>query len=154
MGFVPTTRGLMWGAVIGALFFCGAINVGFAAEVNFDFLVDHTTRFLVICFLAPVIEEYVFRGMIMDAVGRRWSWRWPANGGVSLSLANLIATLLFVGLHYLMRDPLTAVLVALPSLYLGILREQSGRLSVCIGIHSFWNLCWVLLLQEIPLLQY
>ena len=144
----------MWGAVIGALFFCGAVNVGFAAEVNFDFLVDHTARFLVICFLAPVIEEYVFRGMIMDAVGRSWSWRWPANGGASLSLANLIATLLFVGLHYLMRDPLTAVLVALPSLYLGILREQSGRLSVCIGIHSFWNLCWVLLLQEIPLLQY
>ena len=103
----------MWGAVIGALFFCGAVNVGFAAEVNFDFLVDHTARFLVICFLAPVIEEYVFRGMIMDAVGRRWSWRWPANGGASLSLANLIATLLFVGLHYLMRDPLTAVLVAL-----------------------------------------
>ena len=154
MGFVPTTRGLMWGAVIGALFFCGAINVGFAAEVNFDFLVDHTARFLVICFLAPVIEEYVFRGMIMDAVGRRWSWRWSANSGVSISLANLIATLLFVGLHYLMRDPLTAVLVTLPSLYLGILREQSGRLSVCIGIHSFWNLCWVLLLQEIPLLQY
>ena len=148
----------MWGAVIGALFFCGAINVGFAAEVNFDFLVDHTARFLVICFLAPVIEEYVFRGMIMDAVGRRWSWRWSwrwsANSGVSISLANLIATLLFVGLHYLMRDPLTAVLVTLPSLYLGILREQSGRLSVCIGIHSFWNLCWVLLLQEIPLLQY
>ena len=144
----------MWGAVIGALFFCGAINVGFAAEVNFDFLVDHTARFLVICFLAPVIEEYVFRGMIMDAVGRRWSWRWSANSGVSISLANLIATLLFVGLHYLMRDPLTAVLVTLPSLYLGILREQSGRLSACIGIHSFWNLCWVLLLQEIPLLQY
>ena len=154
MGFVPTTRGLMWGAVIGALFFCGAINVGFAAKVNVDFLFDHTARFLVICFLAPVIEEYVFRGMIMDAVVRRWSWRWPANGGVSISLANLIATLLFVGLHYLMRDPLTAVLVTLPSLYLGILREQSGRLSVCIGIHSFWNLCWVLLLQEIPLLQY
>jgi len=154
MGFVPTTRGLMWGAVIGALFFCGAINVGFAAKVNVDFLFDHTARFLVICFLAPVIEEYVFRGMIMDAVGRRWSWRWSANSGVSISLANLIATLLFVGLHYLMRDPLTAVLVTLPSLYLGILREQSGRLSVCIGIHSFWNLCWVLLLQEIPLLQY
>ena len=154
MGFVPTTKGLMWGAVIGALFFCGAINVGFAAKVNVDFLFDHTARFLVICFLAPVIEEYVFRGMIMDAVVRRWSWRWPANGGVSISLANLIATLLFVGLHYLMRDPLTAVLVTLPSLYLGILREQSGRLSVCIGIHSFWNLCWVLLLQEIPLLQY
>ena len=144
----------MWGAVIGALFFCVAINVGFAAEVNVDFLVDHTARFLVICFLAPVIEEYVFRGMIMDAVGRRWSWRWSANSGVSISLANLIATLLFVGLHYLMRDPLTAVLVTLPSLYLGILREQSGRLSACIGIHSFWNLCWVLLLQEIPLLQY
>jgi len=144
----------MWGAVIGALFFCGAINVGFAAKVNVDFLFDHTARFLVICFLAPVIEEYVFRGMIMDAVGRRWSWRWSANSGVSISLANLIATLLFVGLHYLMRDPLTAVLVTLPSLYLGILREQSGRLSVCIGIHSFWNLCWVLLLQEIPLLQY
>ena len=154
MGFVPTTRGLMWGAVIGALFFCGAINVGFAAKVNVDFLFDHTARFLVICFLAPVIEEYVFRGMIMDAVVRRWSWRWSANSGVSISLANLIATLLFVGLHYLMRDPLTAVLVTLPSLYLGILREQSGRLSVCIGIHSFWNLCWVLLLQEIPLLQY
>ena len=148
----------MWGAVIGALFFCGAINVGFAAKVNVDFLFDHTARFLVICFLAPVIEEYVFRGMIMDAVGRRWSWRWSwrwsANSGVSISLANLIATLLFLGLHYLMRDPLTAVLVTLPSLYLGILREQSGRLSVCIGIHSFWNLCWVLLLQEIPLLQY
>ena len=144
----------MWGAVIGALFFCGAINVGFAAKVNVVFLFDHTARFLVICFLAPVIEEYVFRGMIMDAVGRRWSWRWSANSGVSISLANLIATLLFVGLHYLMRDPLTAVLVTLPSLYLGILREQSGRLSVCIGIHSFWNLCWVLLLQEIPLLQY
>ena len=144
----------MWGAVIGALFFCGAINVGFAAKVNVDFLFDHTARFQVICFLAPVIEEYVFRGMIMDAVGRRWSWRWSANSGVSISLANLIATLLFVGLHYLMRDPLTAVLVTLPSLYLGILREQSGRLSVCIGIHSFWNLCWVLLLQEIPLLQY
>ena len=144
----------MWGAVIGALFFCGAINVGFAAKVNVDFLFDHTARFLVICFLAPVIEEYVFRGMIMDAVGRRWSWRWSANSGVSISLANLIATLLFVGLHYLMRDPLTAVLVTLPSLYLVILREQSGRLSVCFGIHSFWNLCWVLLLQEIPLLQY
>jgi membrane protease YdiL (CAAX protease family) len=154
MGFAPTTRGLTWGAVIGALFFCVAINLGFATEITFDFLIDHTSRFLVICFLAPVIEEYVFRGMVMDAVGRRWSWRWPANVGVSISLANLIATLLFVCLHYLMRDPLTALLVAFPSLYLGILREQSGSLLICIGIHSFWNLCWVLFLQEVPALLY
>ena len=154
MGFAPTTRGLTWGAVIGALFFCVAINLGFATEITFDFLIDHTARFLVICFLAPIIEEYVFRGMVMDAVGRRWSWRWPANVGVSISLANLIATLLFVCLHYLMRDPLTALLVAFPSLYLGILREQSGSLLICIVIHSFWNFCWVLLLQEVPALHY
>ena len=148
-GFALTTNVLIGGAIVGALFLWGFVGLVFGGSVDFDWPQRYPLQFLVVCLVAPVLEEYVFRGVLFEAIQRRWVWRWPDRGEASLSIANLITTALFILLHYITRDPITAAIVLLPSLYLGLVKEVSGKIGVCIFVHVFWNIVWALGLREV-----
>ena len=105
--------------------------------------------FLIAVVFAPITEEWIFRG---------WLWRWLAqrfpqdapDKGTRDSLlvasfvspTNLSSTVLFALLHGLTRGPETALLVIVPSLYLGAIRHQGGHWLICAMVHAIWNYCW------------
>lgn len=102
----------------------------------------------------PVIEEWIFRGIIQGELLRRSRSRSRSQGQwkidrigfppVGISHANLITTLLFCLAHFLAQPGGWALAVAVPSLVLGHFRERFGRLSVPIVLHGLFNAVYLL----------
>ena len=126
--------------MIGALFvWTAAVSLGIA---NSSLPVLHSLDwplFLTLCFVVPVLEELVFRGLIQGYL-RQFD---PGQKAIlGISAANLLTSLLFMLLHWLTRDGYSALLVFLPSLYLGLVRDRTSSIVMCILIHILWNLGW------------
>ncbi len=126
--------------MIGALFvWTVAVYLGIA---NSSLPVLHSLDwpfFLTLCIVVPVLEELVFRGLIQGYL-RQFD---PGQKAIlGISAANLLTSLLFVLLHWLTRDGYSALLVFLPSLYLGLVRDRTSSIAMCILIHGLWNLGW------------
>ena len=99
---------------------------------------------LTLVVVAPILEEWTFRGWLFDtfrAHFQRHDWSSMAQFSV-ISLHNLATSGLFVGLHIVMRDVQTGLLVLLPSLVLGLLRDRGAPLMWLMSIHGLWNLGW------------
>ncbi|HIG62054.1 MAG TPA: JDVT-CTERM system CAAX-type protease [Gammaproteobacteria bacterium] len=133
-------RLLLGGAMIGALFvWAVALSLGI---VSGPVLVLHSldwSLFLTLCIVVPILEELVFRGMLQGYL-RQFDRGQKAILGISA--ANLLTSLLFMSLHWLNRDGYSALLVFLPSLYLGLVRDRTSSIPMCILIHILWNLGW------------
>jgi membrane protease YdiL (CAAX protease family) len=85
----------------------------------------------------PLLEEFVFRGLVQPELAQRWPRRYGP-----LSVANLVTSLTFALAHLVTRGPVTAALVFLPSLGLGWVRERSGGLLWPVALHALGNLIW------------
>ncbi|MCG5547571.1 JDVT-CTERM system glutamic-type intramembrane protease MrtJ [Halorhodospira halochloris] len=85
----------------------------------------------------PVIEELAFRGLIQGLLLSRTVGRWRIG---TVSVANLITTVLFACAHFPRGGWLLACGVVAPSLLLGLFRERHGRLLSPILLHIFFNL--------------
>ena len=86
--------------------------------------------------LVPLLEELAFRGALQPALLR-------ATGGRRLgplSLANLLTSLAFSGLHALTRPLALAAAVFLPSLAFGGFRERHDSVLPPLALHTCWNL--------------
>ena len=126
--------------MIGALFvWIVALSLGIA---NSSLPVLHSLDwplFLTLCIVVPVLEELVFRGMIQ---GYLRQFDWGQRTVLGISAANFLTSLLFMSLHVLTRDVYSALLVFLPSMYLGLVRDRTRSIPMCIFIHVLWNLGW------------
>jgi membrane protease YdiL (CAAX protease family) len=89
----------------------------------------------------PVLEEIVFRGLVQELVHEYVSARCLGP----LSVANLLTSLLFTGMHFLYHAPLWAALVLLPSLVFGFFKDRTGRLTAPVLLHGFYNAGFLLL---------
>lgn len=87
--------------------------------------------------LSPVLEEWVFRGWIQ---GQLLPGRYRQACWAGLSVANLIASLLFVGLHFFFHPPLWAAGVLLPSLVFGYFRDRHNGVAASVALHVFYNM--------------
>ena len=137
-----TSQHLTWGALIGALFLWLVIAFSLELSPSLSWVETHFPLFIVLCFISPVLEEYVFRGLIYDYVEDRNQTEWSVNQWVKISIANLVTTGLFIAMHVGFRGFLAGALVILPSLYLGLIRRESSTLGPCILVHGLWNLGW------------
>ena len=84
-----------------------------------------------------LVEETVFRGVLLALADRLWTPRWTV-GGAAIGVGGLAVTVLFVALHGLSLHTLTGVLPA-ALLYLW-LRARTGTLVAPILAHNTWNL--------------
>ena len=91
----------------------------------------------------PVLEEVVFRGLVLDMVARQFSKRFGP-----LTLANVLTSLLFVAAHLFHNPPVWALLVFFPSLIFGYLKERHRTLLSPILMHGFYNLGFYLLFWQ------
>jgi membrane protease YdiL (CAAX protease family) len=84
----------------------------------------------------PALEELLFRGALQ---GRFLHTGWGARRWLGVSVANVLASLLFVLLHLLHHAPLWAMAVFPPSLIFGKLRERHTSLLPALLMHSIYN---------------
>ena len=103
--------------------------------IHWSWPLHHPWHYLLPVLFYPVLEEIVFRGLVQELVHEYISRRFMGP----LSIANLLTSCLFAGLHFLYHAPLWAALVFFPSLVFGFFKERSGRLTAPILLHSFYN---------------
>ena len=133
---------LIWGALIGALFLWGSLSWHLGVTPSVAWIVPQWPMFFALCVASPVLEEYVFRAFLYEAVDARWPVAWPSGAPLSISLANALTTFLFVTTHMIAREPMAGALVLLPSIYLGLLRQRYGGAGICMVFHAVWNVGW------------
>lgn len=81
------------------------------------------------CVIAPICEEFLFRGYIFTAL-RSWRGTWPAA---------VITALLFGGVHAGSAPELDLIPLAMLGFGLCLLYRYSGSLYPCIAAHSLNN---------------
>nr|WP_246312512.1 JDVT-CTERM system glutamic-type intramembrane protease [Aquabacterium terrae] len=86
--------------------------------------------------LYPCLEEWCFRGGLQAWLAAR---RWRAGPWFGISIANLLASLLFAAAHLPTRPIALAAATLLPSLLLGAVKERYGRIGPAIGLHAYFN---------------
>jgi membrane protease YdiL (CAAX protease family) len=86
--------------------------------------------------LAAVLEEFVFRGVLLALLDRALPQRWRIAGAY-IGWGGIALTVAFVALHGLRPGLLLGVLPA-ALLYLW-LRERTGSLFAPIAAHLAWN---------------
>jgi len=104
-------------------------------------LVADPWRLLAILLLYPVVEEWVFRGVLQGELLRRPGLRQRHLG---VTRANLLTSLLFAATHLVHQPPLWALAVLVPSLVLGHFRERYAGLRLPIALHILFNAVYVL----------
>ena len=131
-------------ALMGAFLFLGALSVYEGAVPDLGWWLKAPLLGLTLIVIAPILEEWTFRGWLFDtlrAYFARHDWSSVAQLAV-ISLHNLTTSALFVGLHIVMRDVQTGLLVLFPSLVLGLLRDRGVSLVSLMSIHGLWNFGW------------
>jgi CAAX protease family protein len=86
--------------------------------------------------LQPVVEELLFRGLLQ---GKLAAWTWGPRQVGGFTLANVLASLLFMALHFFSHPPLWAAGVLLPSLLYGYFRDRHDSVVPAIALHIFYN---------------
>ena len=93
-----------------------------------------------IVLIYPVVEELLFRGFIQAELLRH---RLTAIRHLGISRANMLTSILFVGLHLIHQAPLWALSVLVPSLVLGHFRERYDSLLAPMLLHILFNATWL-----------
>ena len=103
--------------------------------IQWDWPLREPWQFLLPVLFYPVVEEIVFRGLIQELV-HDYITRQSLG---PVSIANLLTSLLFAGMHFIYHAPLWAALVFFPSLVFGFFKDRTGRLAAPILLHVFYN---------------
>jgi len=125
-------------ALLAAPVFCLLYSNIFGNKIEniYWFLTDIESLFFLI-FFYPMIEELTFRGLIQEYLEKKTK-QWSSF--LSLSVANLLTSFLFVLIHFVYHEPLWAVLVFFPSLLFGYFKEKFKSIVPSILLHMFYNL--------------
>ncbi|MDO6428373.1 CPBP family intramembrane metalloprotease [Thalassotalea sp. 1_MG-2023] len=86
--------------------------------------------FIVVCLIAPILEEILFRGILFVGLQR---------SGLHISLVLLITTSIFTFIHVQYDGPQLAYIFVYGVL-LGIVRYKTNNILLCIAIHMIHNM--------------
>ena len=86
--------------------------------------------FLVICILAPLAEELIFRGLIFTGL---------AHSRLGTTGAAIISCLLFTAIHFQQYTAIGLSIVLSIAIFLTVIRIKTKRLVPCIVAHSTVN---------------
>ncbi len=106
--------------------------------------------FLSVILWQPVFEELLFRGIIQghlfQSMARQKTW-------IGLSIPNLLTSLLFTLAHLASHSISWSLLVFVPSLCFGFVRDRFGSVYPAIALHAFYNTGYFLLIGGVTLLN-
>jgi len=119
-----------------------ACNQILALDLNLKF----TSTWLYWILVFPVLEELVFRGWIQTSI-EQWYTKKKYSGWferLRLSPANIITSMLFASLHFALVPVWTLLLVFIPSLWFGWLKDRYQSLLPSMVFHSYFNALFLL----------
>ena len=137
-----TSMFLLWCAVIGSLALWVGVSFVLGVGPSLSWVLDQIPLFLMLCVIGPALEEVVFRGYFFELIQRRQLSVWLDRLIIRVSVANLVTTFAFVLMHVFFRGIESGLMVVVPSLILGRIKEVYGGVWFCIIVHAFWNLGW------------
>jgi uncharacterized protein len=106
--------------------------------------------FLSVTLWQPLFEELLFRGIVQGYLLQSMPWQKTWFG---LSTANLLTSFLF-SLAHLANHPISwSLLVCVPSLCFGFVRDRFGSIYPAIALHAFYNTGYFLLIGGVTLLS-
>ncbi|UVT17839.1 MAG: JDVT-CTERM system CAAX-type protease [Nitrospira sp.] len=99
--------------------------------------------FLSVVLWQPLFEELLFRGIIqgylLQSIAGQKTW-------IGLSTANLLSSFLFTCAHLASHSLFWSLLVFVPSLCFGFVRDRFGSVYPSIALHAFYNAGYFLLI--------
>ena len=106
--------------------------------------------FLSVALWQPVFEELLFRGIIqghlLQPMARQKTW-------FGLSISNLLTSFLFSLAHLASHSISWSLLVFVPSLCFGFVRDRFGSVYPAIALHAYYNAGYFLLIGGVTLLN-
>ena len=106
--------------------------------------------FLSVALWQPVFEELLFRGIVqghlLQSMARQKTW-------FGLSISNLLTSIAFSLAHLASHSIWWSLLVLVPSLCFGFVRDRFGSVYPSIALHVFYNTGYFLLMGEVTLLS-
>jgi membrane protease YdiL (CAAX protease family) len=137
MGFTLRQRPGAWRAALAVSALALSLNVLVTNESAFRLQAVPLETWLYQATLPGLVEECVFRGVLLAMLDRVFAGRWRVLG-VSVGWGGAVVTLVFVALHGVSAGTLLSVLPA-AVLYLW-LRVHTGSLVAPVLVHNLWNL--------------
>jgi len=113
--------------------------------LNLSRAISDPETLLILAVIFPVLEEIVFRGWIQETLFRMSK---GAKLLPSVSVSNILTSLLFSFLHLFFHSVFWSCLVIIPSLVFGYFKDRHNSLFSCIILHVFYNLGYFLLFNN------
>lgn len=124
--------------------------VGFLASYSLPRHAIWSPAFVSITLWQPLFEELLFRGIVqgylLQSMARQKTW-------FGLSISNLLTSFLFSLAHLVNHSILWSLLVFVPSLGFGFVRDRFGSVYPSIALHAFYNAGYFLLIGSATLLN-
>ncbi len=108
------------------------VPAGYPQALNQTFL----TKFTLVVFVYPVLEELTFRGLLQGAALK---FEPLARSWIGFSGANLLVSLAFVSLHLLYHPWMWSLAIIAPSLVFGFFRDRTGSTLPGMLLHIWYN---------------
>lgn len=99
-------------------------------------LTFHWQLLLSVLIWQPFIEELLFRGIIQ---GQLFKFSWGQRSFFNLTAANIVTSVLFVGMHMIHTPPLWSLLIFIPSVLFGYFRDTYNSIYPSMVLHSAYN---------------
>ena len=138
----------LMGIALGLATVCGSLFLS-SGSVDLTWAASNPQLFLIAVLVSPLLEEWFFRGWLWLRIEQS---NWPSqeprlfrtnfSKKIGLTSTNITVTIAFAIMHLVFRDPLTALMVVLPSIYLGFVRTTWGGWFPGFTLHAFWNFLW------------
>lgn len=132
---------LFWVAFVAGPLICAFAAWYYTYTVAFDVArpLHASDRFFILVVAYPLMEEVIFRGALQ---GWLLDFAWARRRIVFISLANIITSLVFTGLHGFSHPAVMAALVFFPSIVFGFFRDRTGSIAAPVILHSSYNLAY------------
>jgi membrane protease YdiL (CAAX protease family) len=121
-----TARAQTWALTLPVM----AVGVAFAAAGGDE----SAQRLLVLLLAAPLIEEAVFRAGVQEFLIRA---RLRASVCVGATASA------FAAVHVVARHELTAIVILVPGILLGLLYQRTRSVWACAALHAVMNAAWL-----------
>jgi uncharacterized protein len=128
--------------VAGPVVWLSAVALS-GATVEFGWVLTRPLHFASVAVAWPLLEEWIFRGLLQPAIGRTV---WGARSAWGISTANALTSLGFAAAHLVSHAPAWAAATLVPSLVFGYFRDRHGSILPAATLHIYYNLGWFLFL--------
>lgn len=137
---------IFWAALLaGPLVVWGLAGAGLIRlqlRSPIELLASAPSRIALVVLAYPIVEEWLFRGIIQPAISERLKVSASSGKRPGISAGNFHTSLLFALAHLIQHPPPLALATFFPSLVFGFFRDRYSSVVPAVVLHVAYNYCW------------